>query len=177
MNGDQKCEGEITWQSKVSKSAIDFVLVNQCMYDKFRYMKIDENKEKTDLSDHNIVSATFSVLCNQEDQYSETKEIKYLKINDDTKNKFLQDIEEYIRGDEQHDLNEFENVMKKACEDNIMRIIKRKGKHKNVEEIEPVWLTQGIKKQISIRRNYNKQKRKNMKSFTDIRTGHLTEKI
>ena len=121
-------------------------------------MKIDENKEKTDLSDHNIVSATFSVLCNQEDQYSETKEIKYLKINDDTKNKFLQDIEEYIRGDEQHDLNEFENVMKKACEDNIMRIIKRKGKHKNVEEIEPVWLTQEIKKQISIQNQHRRGK-------------------
>lgn len=84
LNDDPKCTGEITWQNKISKSAIDFLLINQSMYDRFKHMKIDENKEKLDLSDHNMISATFSIICNQQKQYNETKEIRYLKISNDT---------------------------------------------------------------------------------------------
>lgn len=58
-------------------------------------------------------------------------------------------------------MDDFENIIKKACDDNMKRIIKRKRKHKEIEEIEPVWLTQEIKKEISIRRNYKKEKRIN----------------
>lgn len=43
-----------------------------------------------------------------------------------------------------------------------MRKIKRKRKHKEIEETELAWLTKEIQKKISIRRNYNKQNRRNL---------------
>lgn len=60
-NGDQKYEGEITWDGRGFQSAIDFILVNQSMYGKFINMIIDERKEKYDLSDHNLLTAYFDI--------------------------------------------------------------------------------------------------------------------
>ena len=48
--------------SAVYNSAIDFVFVNNLMYDKYINMHIDENKEKFDLSDHNMVSVYFNIF-------------------------------------------------------------------------------------------------------------------
>ena len=62
LNGDANCSGEITWHSRGIDSAIDFVFVNNLMYDKYINMHIDENKEKFDLSDHNMVSVYFNIF-------------------------------------------------------------------------------------------------------------------
>lgn len=59
LNGNVRCNGETTWESRGLKSAIDFILVNQDMYSKFINMIIDEEREKYDLSDHNRMSALF----------------------------------------------------------------------------------------------------------------------
>ena len=46
LNGDEKCEGVITRRQRIIGSAIDFILVNQEMYNFFESMNIDEDKEK-----------------------------------------------------------------------------------------------------------------------------------
>merc|ERR1712128_200658 len=56
MNGDIKCKGTYTRTLGEQKSAIDMVIMNRTMYEKCNEMIIDEDKEKIDFSDHNLIS-------------------------------------------------------------------------------------------------------------------------
>ena len=58
INGDDKCKGVFTWEGRGgrSRTAINMVLVNREVYEKCRGMVIDENKEVTAISDHNLVT-------------------------------------------------------------------------------------------------------------------------
>ena len=60
LNLDQNCKGIYTWRNKDQKSAIDFILVNEKLYEKFNEMNIDEDREIIDLSDHSLLSAEFT---------------------------------------------------------------------------------------------------------------------
>ena len=158
---DDHCNRVITWENRNYNSAIDFILISPKMYDKYSYMNIDEMKESIDISDHNVISAYFKIDSEKHKQYKETKVITYLKINDETKTEFIEEIEEYININNQYELIGFEQTIKKTCNDNLKRIIKRKGRSTETEEIKPTWMTQEIKKKINKRRNYSKQKRGN----------------
>ena len=81
LNADLNCIGETTWGRGDQKSAIDFVFCNQPMYETFRDLYIDEEGNIFDLSDHNILIASFEIKVKRtnrvySDQY---KEITYLK--------------------------------------------------------------------------------------------------
>ncbi len=54
LNDDMKCEGEITWSRNEQNSVIDFALVTDKFYDKFRKMTIDEDQDIIDITDHNL---------------------------------------------------------------------------------------------------------------------------
>lgn len=41
------------------KSVIDYILVNRTMYSLLRGMEVDEEKTYIDISDHNLLQATF----------------------------------------------------------------------------------------------------------------------
>ena len=48
---DDRCERVYTWQRAGRRSYIDFVMVNDKLYNKFKQMDIDENKLKIDIYD------------------------------------------------------------------------------------------------------------------------------
>lgn len=50
LNDDSRCTGTYTWNRDQQKSVIDYVLVNQDMYNIYKWMNIDENQELTDIS-------------------------------------------------------------------------------------------------------------------------------
>jgi len=54
MNLDEKCEGVTTWQRGEQKSVIDYALVNVKMYNLIEGLKIDEDEEIMDISDHKL---------------------------------------------------------------------------------------------------------------------------
>ena len=56
INGDEKCKGVFTWEGRDSRTAIDMVLMNSRMYGVCRSMVIDEGKDITAMSDHNLIS-------------------------------------------------------------------------------------------------------------------------
>ena len=60
MNSDKKCEGTITREKENKKTAIDMVLMNRKLYEKFKSMKIDEDRDILDISDHNLISIEFN---------------------------------------------------------------------------------------------------------------------
>ena len=56
MNADDKCEGVYTWKRGNQRSAIDFILVNEYVYERCGRMIIDEDKEVIDFSVHCLVT-------------------------------------------------------------------------------------------------------------------------
>ena len=66
LNLEEKCDGSVTWEKNGSKSTIDFILTNNEASKGFMEMKIDEEKEIYDLSDHNLIQATFSLDARRE---------------------------------------------------------------------------------------------------------------
>ena len=81
LNGDQKCEGEITRKQGEQKSAIDFVLVNQAGYKYFRKMEIEENRLMCDLSDHCLVRVDLNLKSYHCDAEAGECVTEYYKTN------------------------------------------------------------------------------------------------
>ena len=46
---EEECEGEYTWLAMNQRSVIDFIL------------KVDEDKQQFDISDHNLLTAYFKI--------------------------------------------------------------------------------------------------------------------
>ena len=65
LNGTLECEGKVTWEARGLKSAIDYALANQKMMDKYVNMKIDEEREVFDLSDHCMIKVALSLRSEQ----------------------------------------------------------------------------------------------------------------
>ena len=64
LNMDEKCQGVTTWSRdyKNQHSAVDFVLVNNYyIYKKICNMKIDEQKDVLDISDHHLVTFSLNI--------------------------------------------------------------------------------------------------------------------
>ena len=80
-----------------------------------------------------------------------------MKINEDTKSKFLERFENEIGEVDECRLEIFEEKAKYVSKE-VMET-KFWKKVIDTDKIEQIWFTNTIKKEISIRRNYNKKKR------------------
>ena len=56
LNMDDRCIGKYTWSRGENKSVIDYMMVNNKVYDKFVGMEIDEEKLIYEDSDHHMMS-------------------------------------------------------------------------------------------------------------------------
>ena len=159
LNGDDNCNGEITRDENGNKSSIDFVLVNELMYEFFKHMEIDEHKNTYDLSDHCLINITFN-LQNSQNQASNKKEIvEYLCVNDSVKDSFIQDVEKWINDrKEPQSLSEFEIALKETANKTLKRTYVKKFNSKMKYE-DPVWFSKEIKENIKLRKKYNKLSR------------------
>ena len=62
LNKSELCEGTYTYgRPGKPKSAIDHVIVNTKMGECFRGMRVDENAEELNISDHNLIRSWFKV--------------------------------------------------------------------------------------------------------------------
>ena len=61
LNAMDTCIGRYTFESQNGRSAIDHVLVNECMATSHISMWIDEAKTMLDISDHNLVRVWFKL--------------------------------------------------------------------------------------------------------------------
>ena len=160
LNGDERCLGEYTWMEGEQKSAIDFVLTNQAAYQHFKCMKIDEVKEKYDLSDHCLIETIFQIR--EENCITSKKQIttEYYKTNcQQLKSQFLCSMERDILQQE-GDIDEeiLESLMKKNCECILKRKMKKKLSKEGIQK-EPIWMNETIRKEIKLRKQYNREKR------------------
>merc|ERR1711874_607286 len=61
LNTFDSCNGTYTFQSLNGKSAIDHVLANKTLLNKYISMHIDEEKTMLNISDHNVVRVWFRI--------------------------------------------------------------------------------------------------------------------
>ena len=55
------------------RSAIDHILVNDRLMERFKGMHIDEDKEELDISDHNLAKARFNIGVQEETTWKKPK--------------------------------------------------------------------------------------------------------
>ena len=65
-NITEQCRGIYTFNNSIRKSAIDHVLVNSQLMNKYKGMYIDEDKIQLNISDHCLVRVWFKIGTNNE---------------------------------------------------------------------------------------------------------------
>ena len=145
---NKRCQNE-------NKSVIDFILVNNQMYNYFTEMCIDENKEQYDLSDHNLLTATFKIEYNKGRRVKQLRSVhEHYKITEDTKMKFQQEMEKLCTEKDPINIIEFENYIRISA--NItMKVRKSYSTNPNGEK-EKEWMTDDIRKNIKLRKQLNR---------------------
>lgn len=110
LNGDEKCEGTNTWERGNQNSAIDFMLVNNKMYDRFKHLHIDENKEQYDASDHNLMTATFRLNKQKAGVSNKWVTHQYYRTDEDSMCIFRREMESKLNHEEVNTIEEFNKV-------------------------------------------------------------------
>ena len=159
LNQDENCNGEITYHNEAlnHKSVVDFIAVNANLYKEFREMEIDEQREKFELSDHNVLEAKFNSNYIKEKNQFGKNIYYYYKINQHTVKKFKNKCIKYLEDVENGNMDEITEKILMAMNDTMKT---KSNMRKKNNKIHKRWMTNKIEKQIKIRRKYNKEKRK-----------------
>ena len=159
MNLDHsKTTGEVTWERGIQKSTIDYVLVSFSLYDRVKSMIIDDNHQILKISDHNLICLNIEIKKGKKCKYQEYETYEYFKMSDDRVKKLIELFRGNLLQIDSENIEKFEDYLKECCSKSLKVNVKRKKHDDN--KIEPEWFNKSIKKEISNKRNLNKQIRK-----------------
>ena len=162
MNGDEKCEGTFTREQGNLKTAIDMVMVNRALYDKCKGMKIDEEKDVIDISDHNLISIEFKARqkCGNNFNKKKWREEECYKKDDSALKEFGDEIEKEWKSNGIESVEEMTISMLEVADRTLKKIIRRRISDEGEwERIESVWMNDEIREAINERRRINRQMR------------------
>ena len=159
LNNDINCKGKYTWEARNSKSIIDYAIINEKLYQNYKEMEIDENKEKFDLSDHMMMKVTLTTKNKREGDMKDPIENEYyININPEKMKLFNEKFEEKLRELDSITLEKFDELIEETSEKILKtKVIKSRKREKG--KIEPIWMNGEIKKEIKNRKKYNRLKR------------------
>jgi len=66
LNQSDKCTGTFTHGEEGGRSAVDHIIVNGKLMEKFKGKHIDEDRIDLNISDHNLVRAWFNIGVQEE---------------------------------------------------------------------------------------------------------------
>ena len=161
LNGDDRCIGLYTWNRQNLKSAIDFVLMNENAYKSFKKMKIDEEKEIMDISDHNLITIGLETTVSNRGSYRKGtwEEIPYFSRKKEDLNLFVNEMENKLQAKKINRIEDMNKMMDETRQDKLKRKYKRKiGQESKVKE--PPWINEDIRIGIKERKELNRRKRK-----------------
>ena len=95
LNDTDKCKGIYRWSRRQSKSVIDFVLVNSLAFGICDQMEMDEQQEKFDLTDHNLIEIPFKLnyMHPNYDRTGKWEEKIYYKLDEKSLEKYITQME------------------------------------------------------------------------------------
>ena len=162
LNYDDRCTGEVTWKraNGNQKSTVDYILVNEAMYDKFTDMIIDEEEEIYDQSDHNLLSARFQIT-RKERKNRGKKEIEreYFSKESRLLTQFRIRLEEHWRINKPENVIEMTHSMNEIANETLKKVYRKrelKGEENNEEK---PWMNDNILKEIKKRQEINRARR------------------
>ena len=161
LNADPNCSGETTWSRGEQKSSIDFLIVNQKLYQFFHAMQVDEDKCRFDLSDHHMIEARFNIPYTRQKRKQLTETVSYLKITDVTTEEFRDRLDAHLKENPSTSLEDL-NINMRNIADSVMKRSFRKTTDSRGQLVSPLWFTINIRKEISKRRVLNKKVRKSV---------------
>merc|ERR1712106_1207774 len=162
MNGDIKCKGTYTRTLGEQKSAIDMVIMNRTMYEKCNEMIIDEDKEKIDFSDHNLISVNFKMREGYKNRFKkgEWKIGDYYRKGEDAMKEFGDEIERIWKEKKVEKVQDMIISMSEVAERILKREFKRRvGGSENIKAVECEWMNEEIRNNIMERKKLNRRKR------------------
>ena len=155
LNIDSRCKGTYTWQRE-QKSAIDLIMVNQCGYEKFDEMEVDEKREIYDLSDHCMVRLRLKIKKNKQKKEKEETIEKY-RLSQGRMNNYKKEVKDRLTEKEDIDIMTINKIMKESAEKHLK--VKIKITKEKAEEKDKKWMTEQIRKEIKKRKEINRQQR------------------
>ena len=133
LNIDSRCKETYTWQRGERKSAIDLIMVNQCGYEKFEEMEVDENIEIYDLSDHCMVRLSLKMKKNKQKKEKEETVEKY-RLSQGRMNNYKKEVKDRLTEKEDINIMTMNNIMKESAEKHLkvkIKITKEKAEEKD----------------------------------------------
>ena len=156
LNIDENCQGVYTWQRGKDKSVIDLVMVNQRMYQHVRKIFINDERNRNDLSDHNLIQVDVNIKMLKKKK-NLIYERQYYSTEKDALDEYLNSVKERIIYSEDMNIQILNEIMHDAANSKLLRTYRRRiDEDKNSE---PSWMTNNIKKEIDIRKIMNRKQR------------------
>ena len=130
-------------------SVDDYLIIDTDLHQRFEKMTIDEQKEEFDLSHHNMLTAIFTV---KKDLTHPKK--TYVKINEEPSRRFTAQVN--IKINHNTTLEQYEYIIKEVKQQCMVRTINKRFLIITGEE-EKAWFCEKIKREISLRKKYNRK--------------------
>ena len=162
MNGDSKCEGIYTRSRLGIDTAIDMVLMNRRLYETCRGVKIDEDRDVMQISDHNLVSVEFNARTKSGYKFGKKWIMgEYYRKGEDAMKEFGDEIE---RVWEERDIKTVEDMTLSIVEV-AEKVLKKEFRRKVSDEdgwkkIEEPWMNEEIRLAIKERKRINRKRRR-----------------
>ena len=170
----EKCVGKYTWDRNGSKTVIDYVLTDECLFDRVISMKVDEDGVVDIKSGHKYIE----VCLNWKKRYerrknTEDKLVEYYSKSERDLEGFGKKCKEEIEKQDNVNLEVVEGIMVEEAK----RMLKRKGRWKGGRRIKKY--SNEIGRLIKERRKLNKDRRweENPERRQEIWEKYLQKKV
>lgn len=156
MLNDVKCKGLYTWGRNNQRSVIDYALASDRFYEKYIKMEIDEDQEKFDLSDHNLIEVYIRAGQGGK-RYNRRTWItrEYYKTDEESMKVYGERLMESLVREKAQNMKELEERMLVIANKFVKRIYRKKNVGLKEEIEDPAWLTKEIRKGIKQRKKFD----------------------
>ena len=159
VNCDEKCKGMYTWGKRGQRSVIDYVLTNGAMYQHLDGMEIDENQEKFDLTDHNLITVSLMFQAPASYNKATTEDQYYFRVDEQSLKLFAEEMQRKVDGKGIKNIEEFNAIMKSVAEDKLKAKYRRKLLNRDEKIKEKPWVTEEVRRAIKKRKALNRERR------------------
>lgn len=160
LNDDSRCIGTYTWSRDKQKSVIDYILVNQSMYNIYKWMNIDENQELVDISDHNLITLNFQVaqISQNFTRHGLWEYKEYYKTDSESLSHYTKSLERKV-AEKTFNITELNNIIKQTADETLKHTYRRRTIQQQCVVQESPWMNDDIRLQIKKRKEYNRARR------------------
>ena len=160
LNDDDKCAGTYTWSRDSQKSVIDYILINQKMFNMYTSVHIDEGQEIIDISDHNLLTLNFNINNKTQNyiKHGQWEEREYHRTDKESLRIYKDKLETKIRNRD-ITITELNTAIRTTADETLKQTYRRRLIKQQCGFQEPPWMNDNIRQQIQRRKELNRKTR------------------